>query len=747
MALPLRPPDWGPFSGEGPRAPGRESRPRSLQGGLLSSLPQGGSFPTVPSPRQVGASPGAPALLLGQTIHIRRPCGSLSSAGGGREPVGRLGAGGLAMGGGKCWEFLLLATLGLFLGQTPGAGGLQHRLECGSYSMQLLVFPRPGRMIRFKVVDEFGTAFEVTNCSICLHWISSKPQGPAIFSAGYHGCHVTKKDDQYHLRVFVEEMLGAHVDETRVVTLICPRPAPPNTLGAPLPHPSPASFHPHPRLPSPPHPIHPEWRRPSLPPVADRTRPPARIQPTWPRSSGRGSPVHQIFPPQPGQDGLPAIPRDPPSQERCRVGSGRLPCAEGASPEACLRAGCCFDHTDEEIPCFYGNTATVQCSEDGHFILVLSRNMTSAKQVSLESIRLAYASDGCAPTQRTRDFVVFRFLVTQCGTSTQLVNNQLVYENQLVADVGIQTGPEGAITRDSTYLLHARCIYNVSNFLPLQLEVFLPSPPAPVLGSGPLHLELRIAKNEKYGSYYHVEDFPIFKTLREPIHVEVRLLRRTDPHLVLVLHHCWATPSTNPFKEPQWPLLFDGCPFSGDGYKTQLVPKNISESPFPTHYQRFIVATFTFVDSASQRALGGPVYFFCSASACYPSETETCRTVCRPGATKQRRFVDEHNDMESAQDIVGSPGPVAFGGPREQKITLQNESSSMEADPKGRAIISRPNVSEPHLPEGSSWNTIMRPLLWVTLCLVVITVFLVVAALLGRGQKLQEQNRECEQGQ
>ncbi|XP_074128792.1 zona pellucida sperm-binding protein 1 [Sminthopsis crassicaudata] len=662
----------------------------------------------------------------------------------------RLGAGSLAMGGGMCLEFLLLATLGLFLGQTPGARGLQHRLECGSYSMQLLVFPRPGRMIRFKVVDEFGTPFEVTNCSICLHWISSKPQGPAIFSAGYHGCHVTKKDDQYHLRVFVEEMLGAHVDETRVVTLICPRPEPPNTSGPPLPPPSPASFHPHPLLPlpSPPHPIHPSWRRPLLPAVADGTRPPAPIQPTRPPSSGRGSPVPRISQPQPGQDGLPAVPGDPPSQERCRVGSGRVPCAEGASSEACLRAGCCFDYTDEEMPCYYGNTATVQCSEDGHFVLVLSRNMTSAKQVSLESIRLAYASEGCAPTRRTQDFVVFRFLVTQCGTSTQLVNNQLVYENQLVSDMGVQTGPEGAITRDSTYLLHARCIYNVSNFLPLQLEVFPASSPVPALGSGPLHLELRIAKDEKYVSYYHVEDFPIFKVLREPIHVEVRLLHRTDPHLVLVLHHCWATPSTNPFREPQWPLLLDGCPFSGDGYKTQLVPKNVSESPFPTHYQRFMVATFTFVDLASQRALGGPVYFFCSASVCHPSETETCRTECRPEATKRRRFVDEHDDVEGAQDIVGSPGPVAFGGPRERKITLQNEaSSSMEAFPVGRSIISPPNVSEPRLPEGSSWNTTVRLLLWVTLCLVVITIFLMVAALLGRGQKLQEQNRGCEQGQ
>lgn len=40
--------------------------------------------------------------------------------------------------------------------------------------------------------------------------------------------------------------------------------------------------------------------------------------------------------------------------------------------------------------------------------------------------------------------------------------------------------------------------------------------------------------------------------------MEVRLLRRTDPRLVLVLHRCWATPSANPFQLPQWPILSDG---------------------------------------------------------------------------------------------------------------------------------------------------------------------------------------------
>lgn len=44
------------------------------------------------------------------------------------------------------------------------------------------------------------------------------------------------------------------------------------------------------------------------------------------------------------------------------------------------------------------------------------------------------------------------------------------------------------------FRLHVRCIFNASDFLPIQASIFSPQPPAPVTQSGPLRLELRIAK-------------------------------------------------------------------------------------------------------------------------------------------------------------------------------------------------------------------------------------------------------------
>lgn len=177
--------------------------------------------------------------------------------------------------------------------------------------------------------------------------------------------------------------------------------------------------------------------------------------------------------------------------------------------------------------------------------------------------------------------------------------------------------------------LHARCIYNATELLPLSLEVAVPPTAAPLAQPGPLQLQLRIATgepvpvlhpllstpipvpptpdyfrphiprphphshtltalssipvlpipilstlapshspvprsasnppvDESYSSYHPDTDYPLVKVLRDPIYVEVRLLQKTDPNLVLVLHQCWAAPSTSPAAEPQWPILVDG---------------------------------------------------------------------------------------------------------------------------------------------------------------------------------------------
>nr|CAC16087.1 zona pellucida protein 1 [Gallus gallus] len=357
---------------------------------------------------------------------------------------------------------------------------------------------------------------------------------------------------------------------------------------------------------------------------------------------------------------------EPLTREQCQVAVGRLSCVSPPGRDACLQAGCCFDDTDRATPCYYGNTATVQCLPEGHFVLVVPRGL-SAQPYNLDSVRLASTQPRCQPTQTTDAFVLFHFPVTQCGTTVQVIEDRLVYENQLISTIDVQPGPRGSVTRDSVYILHARCIYNATELLPLSLEVAVPPTAAPLAQPGPLQLQLRIATDESYSSYYPDADYPLVKVLRDPIYVEVRLLQKTDPNLVLVLHQCWAAPSTSPAAEPQWPILVDGCPFSGDNYRTQLVPVGPAtlQLPFPSHYQRFAISTFAFVDSPSMVVLEGEVYILCSASVCHLSQPEPCRPSCQVAvpsrarrAAADRKAADILGTVTSRGRIVLPKGPA-----------------------------------------------------------------------------------------
>ncbi|XP_004770521.3 zona pellucida sperm-binding protein 1 isoform X1 [Mustela putorius furo] len=612
-----------------------------------------------------------------------------------------------------CVALLLVAALGLTQRPhtEPGPSGLWHGYDCGVKGMQLWAFPGPGQTIRFKVVDEFGNQFEVNNCSACYHWVTTKPPGHAVFSAGYKGCHVLEKDGRSHLKVIIEAVLpNGQVEATGDVTLICPKPA---HTWTPDPHLAPRTGFSRPTPQA--------W---SLRPNPEHSF--VHATPALP-SLGPGPTSHATQAPPQGGTLRPWGVDEPPysgaplTPELCQVPSRAISCGVGrSSKEACQQAGCCYDNS-RAIPCYYGNTATVQCFRNGHFVLVVSQETALAHGITLANLHMAYAPTGCSPTQETGSFVVFRFPLSHCGTTAQVAGNQLVYENQLVSDIEARTGPQGSITRDGTFRLHMRCIFNASDFLPLQASIFPPPSPAPVTQSGPLHLQLRIAKDETFRSFYEEGDYPLVRLLREPVPVEVRLLHRTDPGLVLLLHQCWATPGASPFQQPQWPILSEGCPFDGDSYRTQLVALDGAELSFPSHYRRFTVATFALLHPGSQRALRGWVYFFCSASACSPSGLETCPTMCSSGPSRQRRSSAARSTAAGPQNLVSSPGPVGFEDSYRQEPALG--------------------------PTGSPRNVNQRPLLWVVLLLAAVALVLGVGVFVGLHQAKHGSSRKATEGE
>uniref|UniRef100_A0A2I3GJD4 Zona pellucida sperm-binding protein 4 n=1 Tax=Nomascus leucogenys TaxID=61853 RepID=A0A2I3GJD4_NOMLE len=323
-------------------------------------------------------------------------------------------------------------------------------------------------------------------------------------------------------------------------------------------------------------------------------------------------------------------PRDAPDTDWCDSipAQDRLPCAPSPiSPGDCEGLGCCYS-SEEVNSCYYGNTGV--CSEGKHQVIA-----------------------GChvAMHPRTLDSNV-----TDLSTASTITGDRAVYENELVATRDVKNGSRGSVTRDSIFRLHVSCSYSVSsNSLPISVQVFTLPPPFPETQHGPLTLELQIAKDKNYGSYYGVGDYPVVKLLRDPIYVEVSILHRTDPYLGLLLHQCWATPSTDPLSQPQWPILVKGCPYVGDNYQTQLIPvQKALDLPFPSHHQRFSIFTFSFVDpTVEKQALRGPVHLHCSVSVCQPAETPSCVVTC-PDLSR-RNFA---NSSQNTTASVSSKGPM-----------------------------------------------------------------------------------------
>ncbi|NXI51971.1 ZP4 protein, partial [Chloroceryle aenea] len=353
---------------------------------------------------------------------------------------------------------------------------------------------------------------------------------------------------------------------------------------------------------------------------------------------------------------------DAPSSSVCSAvfRQDRLPCTSlPVSQGDCEVRGCCYDPRDREKPCYFGNTVTAHCTPDGQFSIAVSRDVT-LPPVILGSVQLASGhSTGCVPVVKNNAFVVYQFPLSACGTIFQVSGDQAIYENELVASRDVKTGSLGSVTRDSTFRLHVRCSYSITgSFIPLSVQVFTLPPLPAVSQPGPLSLELHVASDGSYASYYADSDYPVVKTLRDPVYAEVKIRQRMDPDLVLVLHHCWATPGSNPQQQLQWPVLVDGCPYAGDNYKTQLMPLSLASGLlFPSHYQRFTLYTFTFVDTTSQEMLSGLVYLHCSASVCHQSVQESCTTTCPTRARGKRSA--EHPLQDSASH-VSSKGPVIF---------------------------------------------------------------------------------------
>uniref|UniRef100_A0A673C228 Zona pellucida sperm-binding protein 4 n=1 Tax=Sphaeramia orbicularis TaxID=375764 RepID=A0A673C228_9TELE len=300
------------------------------------------------------------------------------------------------------------------------------------------------------------------------------------------------------------------------------------------------------------------------------------------------------------------VPSPTPPFDKCQVEEHeKIRCGTSdITPEQCESVNCCFDGRQ----CYYGKAVTVQCTKDGQFVVVVSRD-TIQPPIDVETIVLLESNDpSCSPAGVTSAFAIFQFPVTACGTTVSDEADFVVYENHMASSYEVGVGPRGSITRDSHFELLFQCKYSATAVEALVLEVKDLPAPLSVAGTGPLRVELRLGNGQchtkgcveetaAYSSFYAPEDYPITKVMREPIYVEVLILGKEDPNIILTLEHCWATSSSSPHSLPQWDLLTNGCPYPDDHYQTIVVPVDESSGlRFPMHHKRFIMKMFAFVE-------------------------------------------------------------------------------------------------------------------------------------------------------
>ncbi|XP_061550360.1 zona pellucida sperm-binding protein 4-like [Phycodurus eques] len=323
--------------------------------------------------------------------------------------------------------------------------------------------------------------------------------------------------------------------------------------------------------------------------------------------------------------------------------------------EQCGAINCC--HNGRQ--CYYGKAVTVQCTRDGQFVVVVARDST-LPPVDVTSISLMEMNDPtCDAVDTTATFAIFQFPMTLCGTTVKEEDNFVVYENHMSSSYEVGIGPRGSITRDSHFE------YSGTAVEALVVEVNSLPPPVSVAAGGLLKVELRLGNGEcfskgcveeeaAYNSFYTAADYPVTKVLKQPVYVEVRILDRSDPNIVLNLERCWATTTSNQNSVPQWDLLVDGCPYHDDRYQTIVLPVQESSTiDYPMHYKRFIFKMFTFVDPNYFSPQKDRVFIHCATAVCSPTSTNSCDQPCRHRHESVGKSVTAAHRSPS-QDVVSS---------------------------------------------------------------------------------------------
>ncbi|XP_059366077.1 zona pellucida sperm-binding protein 4-like isoform X2 [Carassius carassius] len=337
----------------------------------------------------------------------------------------------------------------------------------------------------------------------------------------------------------------------------------------------------------------------------------------------------QVPPTQPYESSPPLSPSYPlllNSKPRgCSISDNqRVSCGtSGITQDECLATGCCFD--ERTSVCYYPMD---ECTADKNFVFAVYNDFTNLP-VNPMSLMVA-GKTGCKPVISNKDFAIFKFSVSECGTRSFVIGETVIYLAEVQTIIKVRNLKYGVISRDNPIRLMVECRYPRVSAAPMfagpvlasaGYMVMSPSLPPFLVSEGRFGVQLLISLDETFTKFYPQCHQPLHVLLGKSVYLELRL-RSRKPAATLIVHYCVAYPR---FAKSALILLFDGCPNPLDSGTTSIL--YMKHLPQNRHQRRFEVKAFQFMDLSTRKYLNEEIYFMCSTEVCLPSGspcTETC---------------------------------------------------------------------------------------------------------------------------
>ncbi|XP_029976883.1 zona pellucida sperm-binding protein 4-like [Salarias fasciatus] len=302
----------------------------------------------------------------------------------------------------------------------------------------------------------------------------------------------------------------------------------------------------------------------------------------------------------------------------------RLTCGpSGISPSDCDKKGCCMDKSTRT--CYY---PIDECTVDQHFVFAIR---SSGAVIPVDPTQLIIPGHpNCKPVIANSEFAIYKFSVNECGARVYEVGQTRIYLTEVQTVVRAYNLKYGIITRSDPLRFLVECRYSKcatakQSLASVGYMVKTPtsSLPSSILSNGLYGVQLRIARDRTYSSYFPSYHQPLKLLLGKPVFLELNL-KSPKPDAVLLVNYCLAYPRS---AKNALVLIFEGCANPNDPHVSIL---KVSDAPKNRNRRRFTVDAFQFMRMRTNEYLDEEIYFMCSTEVCWPTE-KTCEERCFDG--------------------------------------------------------------------------------------------------------------------